>query len=333
MSELVEDATLAKKSRAMQTSQEAFISQPLGGFEEANTGRFISINKYGALTQYMEIEEDSVVKETPIQTQLDEKGKKPITPRTILPSPNQPTPEIKGRRSGSRRIMVMWKGSSRTSTICKDEKGRCLIIQFKEGVSNNLFKEKVIMVGDFTFVEKLSDNKGGTKKRVRREEREIFIDLKELVSNEEGNWPGPLHFTWTNKRTEQEEVKESLDRLYMSTEITNMEILVNGKFTKSFSTSEGIRQGCPISPYLFTIVAKGLSAMLCWLHQNGMIEGYLADGKRIFITHQLFANDLILIGKTSLSEVLSWEQALRVYKEATSQGLNKQKSSLLITGI
>eukprot|EP01018_Ginkgo_biloba_P027110 Gb_37956 [translate_table: standard] len=73
--------------------------------------------------------------------------------------------------------------------------------------------------------------------------------------------------------------------------------------------------------------------MLGWLHQNGLIEGYLADGRRIFITHQLFADDLILIRKTSLSEVLSWEQALKVYTEVAGQELNKQKSTLMITGI
>eukprot|EP01018_Ginkgo_biloba_P040715 Gb_03353 [translate_table: standard] len=84
---------------------------------------------------------------------------------------------------------------------------------------------------------------------------------------------------------------------------TNMEILVNGTLTESFSTSRGIRQGCPLSPYLFIIATEGLSAMLCWLNQIRLIEGYPADGRRIFITHQLFADDLILIGKTSISEV------------------------------
>ena len=114
---------------------------------------------------------------------------------------------------------------------------------------------------------------------------------------------------------------------------TNMAILINGRLTKSFPISRGIRQGCPLSPYLFTIAAEGLSSILGWLHHNGLIEGYPADGRRIFITHQLFADDLILVGKTSLSEVLSWEQALRVYTEEASQELNKKKSIMMITGI
>eukprot|EP01018_Ginkgo_biloba_P027769 Gb_16797 [translate_table: standard] len=43
--------------------------------------------------------------------------------------------------------------------------------------------------------------------------------------------------------------------------------------------------------------------MICWLNQIRLIEGYPVDGRRIFITHQLFIDDLILIGKTSISEV------------------------------
>eukprot|EP01018_Ginkgo_biloba_P004193 Gb_26363 [translate_table: standard] len=79
---------------------------------------------------------------------------------------------------------------------------------------------------------------------------------------------------------------------------TNMAILINGRMTESFSISKGIKQGCPLSLYLFTIIAEGLSTML---------------------------DDLILIGKTSLSEVLSWEQALKVYIEVAGVPISVRK--------
>ena len=43
------------------------------------------------------------------------------------------------------------------------------------------------MLGDFNFVEKLLEKKGGTKKRLRRDEREMFANLKDLLACEEGN--------------------------------------------------------------------------------------------------------------------------------------------------
>ena len=78
------------------------------------------------------------------------------------------------------------------------------------------------MVGDFNFIERSLYKKGGTKKRARRDEREMFADLKDLLSCEEGKWQGLMQFTWTNRRTGQEKVKERLDRLYMSNELWNM---------------------------------------------------------------------------------------------------------------
>ena len=75
------------------------------------------------------------------------------------------------------------------------------------------------MVRDFNFIKKLSDKKGGIKKRLRRDKREMFVNLKDMLACEEGNWQGPLQFTWKNRRTRQEEVKERLERLYMSNEL------------------------------------------------------------------------------------------------------------------
>ena len=42
----------------------------------------------------------------------------------------------------------------------------------------------------------------------------------------------------------------------------SMQILWNGKLTKSFKTSKGIRQGDPISPYIFVLCIERLSHLI-----------------------------------------------------------------------
>eukprot|EP01018_Ginkgo_biloba_P027333 Gb_24918 [translate_table: standard] len=63
MLELVEDEGPLKKYRAMQDMQEDPIAPPRDGVKEAKKERFIRKNRFDALIQDMEIEEDSVVKE------------------------------------------------------------------------------------------------------------------------------------------------------------------------------------------------------------------------------------------------------------------------------
>ena len=51
-------------------------------------------------------------------------------------------------------------------------------------------------------------------------------------------------------------------------------ILVNGVPSEPFAASRGLRQGDPISPYLFIILAKGLGCFLKLCVHQGLIHGW-----------------------------------------------------------
>ena len=78
--------------------------------------------------------------------------------------------------------------------------------------------------------------------------------------------------------------------------------LLNGSSTRLFSPSRGIRQGDPLSPFLFILVAEGLSRLIHAQAGLGRIRGISfceGMGKQ---THQQFVDDTMLMGNPSVQE-------------------------------
>lgn len=54
---------------------------------------------------------------------------------------------------------------------------------------------------------------------------------------------------------------------------SRISVLVNGSPTSEFTLGRGLRQGDPLSPFLFNIVAEGLNMLLQRACSAGLISG------------------------------------------------------------
>lgn len=71
-------------------------------------------------------------------------------------------------------------------------------------------------------------------------------------------------------------------------------ILLEGESIGLIVLEMGIRQGDPLSPYLFIIGAEGLSALIRKRELEGSIHGCKVSASALSITHLFFANDSYL---------------------------------------
>jgi len=89
----------------------------------------------------------------------------------------------------------------------------------------------------------------------------------------------------------------------------NFTVLINGKPTKFFKSTRGLRQGCPLSPFLFLLVVEGLSrAIKKQVRDKNLEEILVARG--LYITHLMFVDDIILFGNGLLGEWILYKDLL-----------------------
>jgi hypothetical protein len=117
----------------------------------------------------------------------------------------------------------------------------------------------------------------------------------------------------------------------MCMESVHYQVLVNGESVGPVRPKRGLRQGDPLSPYLFIICAKGLSGLLKKSESRGEIHGIKVCRGAPLLTHLLFADDCFLFCRADESECNRLKEVLTKYEEASGQAINLQKSEIFFS--
>ncbi len=96
--------------------------------------------------------------------------------------------------------------------------------------------------------------------------------------------------------------------------------------------SRGLRQGDPLSPYLFLLCAKGLSVLIRNMKRSGFLHGARVVNGAPVVSHLFFVDDCFLFFQANTEEARIIKSILAIYGAASGQRVNFNKSSISFSG-
>ena len=105
----------------------------------------------------------------------------------------------------------------------------------------------------------------------------------------------------------------------------------NSQETEEVIPTRGIRQGDPLSPYLFLLCAEGISSMLQFEEEAGGIEGIRVCRNAPSVSHLLFADDSLILMRADVLNAASLQQVLDSYCASSGQMVSLAKSSIFFS--
>lgn len=103
-------------------------------------------------------------------------------------------------------------------------------------------------------------------------------------------------------------------------------LLWNGEITDAIRSLRGIRQGDPLSPYLFVLCMERLSRWILNNVEQGLWKYLKASRNSVRISHLFFANDLLLFAEAGIHQIDCINEGLERFCATSGQKINFSKS-------
>ncbi|KAJ9558233.1 hypothetical protein OSB04_012847 [Centaurea solstitialis] len=114
---------------------------------------------------------------------------------------------------------------------------------------------------------------------------------------------------------------------------SKISILVNGSPTDECPMERGIRQGDPLAPFLFLVVAEGLNVMVEEALEKGLFKGVKVGSNEVVLSHLQYADDVIFFGEWGAENIVNLVKLLKCFHAVSGLKVNIDKCSIFGVGV
>ncbi|GJX02527.1 RNA-directed DNA polymerase, eukaryota [Tanacetum coccineum] len=105
-------------------------------------------------------------------------------------------------------------------------------------------------------------------------------------------------------------------------------VLVNGNPTSEFYFHKGLKQGDPLSPFLFSLIMESLHLSFNRVLDAGLHKG-ISINNSLMISHLFYADDAVFVGKWDPSNIKTIVHVLKCFYLASGLKINLHKTKLM----
>ncbi|XP_024190144.1 uncharacterized protein LOC112194121 [Rosa chinensis] len=109
---------------------------------------------------------------------------------------------------------------------------------------------------------------------------------------------------------------------------TSFQVILNGDLSEKFTAGRGIRQGDPLSPYIFVLCMEKLSHLIQSAIEVGQWKPIKSSQSGPLVSHLFFADDLILFAEASTNQARVLKKCMDLFCSISGQSVNFEKSKI-----
>jgi hypothetical protein len=109
----------------------------------------------------------------------------------------------------------------------------------------------------------------------------------------------------------------------------SVSVMTNGEESHTFKIGKGLRQGDPLSPLLFNLVANALNRMLAKASREGLVLGLLGGFRQGGILSLQYADDTLLFSTPNYSSLRNLKGVLMLFDQVSEMRTNFHKSEVI----